>query len=71
MCQLVLLFLMNITLMDFLDTNNKNHFWVKTISLLILTASIMGLMTGISLYYAPDEYSGSEEIKIYLQAGKM
>ena len=48
------------------DTNNKNHFWVKTISLLILTASIMGLMTGISLYYAPDVYSDSEEIKIYI-----
>ena len=48
------------------DTNNEKHFWVKTISLLILTASIMGLMTGISLYYAPDEYSDSEEIKIYI-----
>ena len=48
------------------DTNNKNHFWIKTISLLILTASIMGLMTGISLYYAPDVYSDSEEIKIYI-----
>ena len=48
------------------STNNEKHFWVKTISLLILTASIMGLMTGISLYYAPDEYSDSEEIKIYI-----
>ena len=48
------------------ETNNKNHFWVKTISLLILTASIMGLMTGMSLYYAPDVYSDSEEIKIYI-----
>jgi len=48
------------------NTTNKKQFWVKTISFLILTASIMGLMTGISLYYAPDEYSDSEEIKIYV-----
>ena len=44
----------------------ENQFWVKTISFMILTASVMGLMTGISLYYAPDEFSDSEEIKIYI-----
>ncbi len=41
-------------------------FWVKTISFLILSASIMGLMTGGSLYYAPNQFSDSEEIKIYI-----
>ena len=46
--------------------DKENYFWVKTISFLILTASIMGLMTGTSLYYAPDEFSNSEEIKIYI-----
>ena len=46
--------------------DKENHFWVKTISFLILTASIMGLMTGVSLYYAPDQFSDSDEIKIYL-----
>ena len=48
------------------EINGGKHFWVKTISFLILTASIMGLMTGISLYYAPDEFSDSDEIKIYI-----
>ena len=48
------------------EKNKEKHFWVKTISFLILTASIMGLMTGLSLYYAPDEFSDSEEIKIYI-----
>jgi len=48
------------------EINSSNHFWVKAISFLILTASIMGLMTGVSLYYAPDEFSDSDEIKIYI-----
>ena len=48
------------------NKKSEKQFWVKTISFLILTASIMGLMTGISLYYAPDVYSDSEEIKIYI-----
>ncbi len=48
------------------ETKSDNHFWVKAISFLILTASIMGLMTGLSLYYAPDEFNDSEEIKIYI-----
>lgn len=46
-------------------TKNK-PFWVKTISFLILSASIMGLMTGGSLYYAPDQFNDSEEIEIYI-----
>ena len=45
---------------------NKKHFWVKMISFLILSASIMGLMTGGSLYYAPEQFSNSEDIKINL-----
>ena len=44
----------------------EKHFWVKTISFLILSASIMGLMTGGSLYYAPEQFSDSEDIKINL-----
>ncbi len=44
----------------------ETHFWVKIISFLILSASIMGLMTGGSLYYAPEQFSDSEDIKIYL-----
>jgi len=46
--------------------NKNDRFWVKIISILILTASIMGLMTGVSLYYAPDEFSESKDIKIYI-----
>ena len=37
----------------------EKHFWVKTISFLILSASIMGLMTGGSLYFAPEQFSDS------------
>ena len=48
------------------ERNKKKTFWVKTISFLILSASIMGLMTGGSLYYAPEQFNDSEEIKIYL-----
>ena len=44
----------------------KKHFWVKMISFLILSSSIMGLMTGVSLYYAPEQFSDSEDIKINL-----
>jgi len=54
---------------DFQEKNEKNkdnQFWIKTISFMILTASVMGLMTGVSLYYAPDQFSDSEEIKIYI-----
>ena len=54
---------------DFKEVSVKakgKPFWVKTISLLILSASIMGLMTGGSLYYAPNQFSDSEEIKIYI-----
>ncbi|OIR21014.1 MAG: hypothetical protein BD935_03615 [Marine Group III euryarchaeote CG-Epi1] len=46
--------------------NKEKHFWVKTISFLILSASIMGLMTGGSLYFAPEQFSDSEDIKINL-----
>ena len=42
------------------------RFWVNIISFLILSASIMGLMTGGSLYYAPEQFSDSEDIKINL-----
>jgi len=54
---------------DFKDNageKKQNHFWVKMISFLILSASIMGLMTGGSLYYAPEQFSDSDEIKIYI-----
>ena len=44
----------------------EKNFWVKTISFLILSASIMGLMTGGSLYFAPEQFSDSEDIKINL-----
>ena len=44
----------------------KTNFWVKMISFLILSSSIMGLMTGGSLYYAPEQFSDSEDIKINL-----
>ena len=44
----------------------EKHFWVKMISFLILSASIMGLMTGGSLYFAPEQFSDSEDIKINL-----
>ena len=46
--------------------SKEKHFWVKTISFLILSASIMGLMTGGSLYFAPEQFSDSEDIKINL-----
>ena len=46
--------------------NKKKNFWVKIISFLILSASIMGLMTGGSLYYAPEQFVDSEDIKINL-----
>ena len=46
--------------------NKKKNFWVKIISFLILSASIMGLMTGGSLYYAPEQFGDSEDIKINL-----
>ena len=45
---------------------SEKNFWVKTISFLILSASIMGLMTGGSLYFAPEQFSDSEDIKINL-----
>lgn len=48
------------------NENKEKTFWVKIISFLILTASIMGLMTGGSLYYAPEQFSDYEEIKIYI-----
>jgi len=37
---------------------------VKIISLLILSASLMGFLTGGALYYSPDEFPDSEVIKI-------
>ena len=54
---------------DFNEEEGKKkekHFWVKMISFLILSASIMGLMTGGSLYFAPEQFSDSEDIKINL-----
>ena len=54
---------------DFRENKGKREvkpFWVKIISFLILSASTMGLMTGGSLYYAPDRFSDSDDIKIYL-----
>ena len=54
---------------DFREKKGKREvkpFWVKIISFLILSASTMGLMTGGSLYYAPDQFSDSDDIKIYL-----
>ena len=49
------------------DVKKKGtRFWVNIISFLILSASIMGLMTGGSLYYAPEQFSDSEDIKINL-----
>ena len=44
----------------------KDHFWVKVVTFLILTASAMGLVTGGSLYFAPEQFSDSEDIKIFL-----
>ena len=55
--------------MEILEEEGKKkekHFWVKMISFLILSASIMGLMTGGSLYFAPEQFSDSEDIKINL-----
>ena len=48
------------------ETKQKNHFWVKVVTFLILTASVMGLVTGGSLYFAPEQFSDSEDIKIFL-----
>jgi len=43
------------------DNNDK---LVTIISLLIISASIMGFITAGALYYSPDEFPDSEEIKI-------
>tara|TARA_B100000953_G_scaffold275028_1_gene248237 strand:+ start:758 stop:1654 length:897 start_codon:yes stop_codon:yes gene_type:complete len=43
-----------------------NRFWVNIISALILSASLMGLITGGGLYYAPDKFPDSDDIKIYI-----
>ena len=48
------------------ETKQKKHFWVKVVTFLILTASVMGLVTGGSLYFAPEQFSDSEDIKIFL-----
>ena len=48
------------------DIKQKDHFWVKVVTFLILTASVMGLVTGGSLYFAPEQFSDSEDIKIFL-----
>ena len=48
------------------DIKQKDHFWVKVVTFLILTASVMGLVTGGSLYFAPEQFSESEDIKIFL-----
>ena len=48
------------------EIKQKDHFWVKVVTFLILTASIMGLVTGGSLYFAPEQFSDSEDIKIFL-----
>ena len=48
------------------ETKQKNHFWVKVVTFLILTASVMGLVTGGSLYFAPEQFSDSDDIKIFL-----
>ncbi|GIR27253.1 MAG: hypothetical protein CM15mP42_02030 [Methanobacteriota archaeon] len=53
---------------DFEEENKvtqKSHFWVKVVTFLILTASVMGLVTGGSLYFAPEQFSDSEDIKIF------
>ena len=48
------------------EIKQKDHFWVKVVTFLILTASVMGLVTGGSLYFAPEQFSESEDIKIFL-----
>ena len=48
------------------EIKQKDHFWVKLVTFLILTASVMGLVTGGSLYIAPEQFSESEDIKIFL-----
>ena len=48
------------------EIKKENHFWVKVVTFLILTASVMGLVTGGSLYFAPDQFGDSEDIKIFL-----
>ena len=48
------------------EIKQKDHFWVKVVTFLILTASAMGLVTGGSLYFAPEQFSDSEDIKIFL-----
>ena len=45
---------------------NEDRFWVNVISALVLSASLMGLMTGGGLYYAPEKFPDAEEIKIYI-----
>ena len=51
---------------NFKNKKNTERFWVNLISFLILTASLMGLATGVGLYHAPDEFTDSKEIKIYI-----
>ena len=51
------------------EIKQKDHFWVKVVTFLILTASVMGLVTGGSLYFAPEQFSDSEDIKIFLIVG--
>ena len=48
------------------EIKQEDHFWVKVVTFLILTASVMGLVTGGSLYFAPEQFSDSEDIKIFL-----
>ena len=48
------------------EIKQEDHFWVKVVTFLILTASVMGLVTGGSLYFAPEQFSESEDIKIFL-----
>ena len=51
---------------NFKNKKTTDRFWVNLISFLILSASLMGLTTGGGLYYAPDEFTDSKDIKIYI-----
>ena len=48
------------------EIKQKDHFWVKVVTFLILTASVMGLVTGGSLYLFPEQFSESEDINILI-----
>ena len=48
------------------EENSKKQRLVTIVSILILSSSIMGLITGGGLYLTPDEFTDSDEIKITL-----